>query len=185
MQVSTSTDCPRARGSGRRTTRRKVTSVSPLGRVRSSAGADIRPRSTTSFRSMTATLMEQASAPLAATPRGRRELWTAVRGVDDRREVVSRSLWRGVAVRRVGTIGRRLDLTEQFGHLRLDIGIEVGADIARLVGERLLELGRVAVPVGRPVRGFSDGVGVSVGGNGLIGKRSVGSLVGELLFLDV
>ncbi len=42
MQARTSTDWPRALGSGRRTTSRKVTSVSPLGRVRSSAGADIR-----------------------------------------------------------------------------------------------------------------------------------------------
>src|SRR4051795_8334064 len=103
---------------------------------------------------MTATLMEQASAPLAATPRGRRELWTAVRGVDDGRDVVSRSLWCGVAVRRVGTIGRRLDLTEQFGHLRLDIGIEVGADIARLVGGRPPEPGRVRGPLGPPPPGF-------------------------------
>ena len=86
MQVSTSTDWPRARGSGRRTTRRKVSRASPLGRVRISAGAETRPRSTTSFRSITATLMQRACAPDGGEPRARRRsvdaarrVWTAAR----------------------------------------------------------------------------------------------------------
>src|SRR5918997_1902205 len=70
MQVRTSTDWPRARGSGRRTTSRKVTRVSPLGRDFSSAGAETRPRSTTSFRSITATLMTAASPGDGAPRRG-------------------------------------------------------------------------------------------------------------------
>src|SRR5919206_589733 len=84
MQLSTSTDWPRARGSGRRITRRKVISVSPLGRVRSSAGAESRPRSRTSLRSITATLMQRASPPRCRRPRAAADLWTPPTGVDDR-----------------------------------------------------------------------------------------------------
>jgi hypothetical protein len=60
MQVRTSLGCLLTRRSGRFTTSVKTMSRSPLGNVRTSAGAESLPRSITSFRSITATLMQRA-----------------------------------------------------------------------------------------------------------------------------
>src|SRR3712207_3958059 len=137
MQVRTSTDWPRARGSGRRTTRRKVTSVSPLGSSRSSAGEDTRPRSTTSFRSMTATLMRAASSPRGARTRPGHRLWTAGPGVDPARAGCRRSVLLAVL--------RRIDFAEELRDLGLDVLAEVEVvDRRRLV---LLQVRRIAVTV--------------------------------------
>ena len=67
---------PRARGSGRRTPSRKVSRFVPARQ-----GADLRgggqpPRSTTSFRSITATLMQRSLVAGGGRPRARADLWT-------------------------------------------------------------------------------------------------------------
>src|SRR5215217_2462587 len=145
MQVSTSTDCPRARGSGRRTTNRKVNSGSPLGRVRISAGADTRPRSTTSFRSITATLM-QASLLVRPPPAQRPAASVDAAGQCGRRSPICRGLvpvGRVVSVVRVlGRVaGRRVDLPEELGDLRLDLFVEALAESVVVFGQRLDYLG--------------------------------------------
>src|SRR3954447_16861404 len=118
MQVSTSTAWPRDRGSGRRTTRRKVTSVSPLGRDLSSAGAETRPRGTTSFRSITATLMTAASPGDGAPGAGWPPLWTGTPGVDGGPATCRRSVLRLV-------LPRWPDLAQELGDLPLDVLVEV------------------------------------------------------------
>src|SRR4051812_34340718 len=138
MHDSTSTDWPRARGSGRRTISRKVSRSSPLGSVRISAGAETRPRRTTSFRSITATLMQRACCPDDRRPRPRRHLWTAWTVVDEGPPGCRTSVLRvvpGLAVR-----GRWLDLAEQFGHLGLDVLVEALPETVGVLGELLDDL---------------------------------------------
>src|SRR3712207_448574 len=138
MQGSVSVDCPLARESGRRTTERKLTSVSPLGRVLTSAGADSFPRSTTSFRSITATLMRAASPSPHGRPRHTGGLWTGPAGVDDAAPSVGDQVcrWSGLSVvRSVGgqvcrwsaldVVLESVGLAQQLGDLGLDVLVEV------------------------------------------------------------
>src|SRR5215213_8507273 len=136
MHVRTSTDWPRARGSGRRTTRRKVSSGSPLGRVRISAGADIRPRSTTSFRSITATLMHRACWPDGRRPIARRHLWTPPGNVEERTPAVSGLVRAGVGVVRVIPDRRWVGLPEELSHFSLDLLVEASAEPVLVLRKR-------------------------------------------------
>src|SRR3954452_38533 len=146
MQVSTSTDWPPARGSGLRTTSRKVSSGSPLGRVRISAGAEIRPRRTTSFRSITATLM-QASLLRRSRPAQHPAASVDTAGpVDDRSPRCRRSVRAGavlvlvvcVAVVLVVASGvrRRFDLRQELSYLSRDVLVEAPSEPVVFPGER-------------------------------------------------
>src|SRR3954454_21264293 len=133
---------PRGRGFSRRTTSLNTSRVSPLSSGRSAGGADNRPRMTTSFRSMTARLM-QAASPFCSTPAR-----AAHRAVDGpgrcgRRRSLRRWLLLLVGGRlleqpRVVTLDRRRDLAEQLRHLRLDVGL--GDLAADLLGELTSQL---------------------------------------------
>src|SRR3954454_71924 len=117
---------PRGRGFSRRTTSLNTSSVSPLGRGRSSGGAGSRSRRTTSLRSMTARLMGRASPPRGHTGQGRRRSVDAP-GRCGRRRADRR--WRLLVLRGgrlreepgVVALPRRRDLAQQLGDLRLDV----------------------------------------------------------------
>src|SRR4051794_37535936 len=191
MHDSTSTDWPRARGSGRRTISRKVSRSSPLGSVRISAGAETRPRRTTSFRSITATLMQRACCPDDRGPRPRRHLWTAWTVVDEGPPGCRTSVLRvvpGLAVR-----GRWLDLAEQFGHLGLDVLVEALPETVGVLGELLDDLrslAQVAVELVLEVDeldpGAVNGSGEVVGvGSGDGGEPGSGTLLFALRLEEI
>src|SRR3954465_680255 len=140
MQDSTSTDWPRARGSGRRTTSRKLSRLSPLGSVRISAGADTRPRSTTSFRSITATLMQRACCAPDARPRPDRHLWTVMLPVDGPQGGCRGSVLRVVRGRAVRS--GRLGLAEQLRAPCPHLVVETLPEPVGVLGEFVHDLRR-------------------------------------------
>src|SRR3954464_14881217 len=134
---------PRGRGFSRRTTSLSTSRVSPLGSGRSSGGADNRPRSTTSFRSMTERLMPPASPACLERGQGRPRVVDGP-GRCGRRSSFRRWLLllacRGLLEQPgVVALDRGRALAQQLGDRGLDV---VRGDVAAdLVGEGAAQLG--------------------------------------------